>query len=510
METPPNLAVRPHLSEPVDLDVEYPLQELSLRKLLVILWTQDDVISAIQKFQCTSSPLDRMMIIWRNTVEIEVQRKILNIGLPSRLEKKMKALVKPMGCDILKWKLFHEHYFSHANGYMGLHFLKQLQWTKAGAIDYGKTAEKLIRLEMLDIVERYKIACFYCLSDDIPLLWEALPENTKSTFTNEDISSIADAKLEYYWPYVLRNEEDDLILKRISEDETPLYMWAFQTFTCLGNKPAVEYFYQKLPKGREDACLFRAMKAIIESQEWFITPEWSVTYPQGRLSDVLCYIFPLMRIETQWHVLEHYTRGVLSCFLEWPCHDLFLKLADTIWEKFPSEEMYRHLLNTISNPGYYQYFPDLFQSFFIKTPAKFKKHFIDYEMCYLQYFQEFYNNGDAESIEVVFKNTEYHDKLRLIASRKFFNLFFNPSRSDRWHLAELCLIESAYSEEDREKMKKVIEGVLVGDGTTTFQNRKNALRQAFLFFFDVRKGRVVIKRRSPDKERRVAKKMKKE
>ncbi|GBO28984.1 hypothetical protein AVEN_64205-1 [Araneus ventricosus] len=93
-----------------------------------------------------------------------------------------------------------------------MHLLKEPCWTSAGALDYEKTAKKLVSLETIDAVKRFKIACGHCLVDSSPVVWKELPEEYKSYLLNNRFISLEkDTLLQFYWGCVLNGEECELL-----------------------------------------------------------------------------------------------------------------------------------------------------------------------------------------------------------------------------------------------------------------------------------------------------------
>ncbi|GIX99030.1 uncharacterized protein CDAR_518971 [Caerostris darwini] len=126
--------------------------------------------------------------------------------------------------EILKWKYYHDEFL---NKKLFEFFLTRKHcWTSLGTIDYKKTAELLVRGPELDIVKRYKLACVYCLCDDIQSIWESLPEKVQNLFYNKkDADGVRQQKLVVLWTYALNQ-------------------YAFKFAALNGNKIAAEYFFK--------------------------------------------------------------------------------------------------------------------------------------------------------------------------------------------------------------------------------------------------------------------------
>ncbi|GBM86771.1 hypothetical protein AVEN_203251-1 [Araneus ventricosus] len=74
--------------------------------------------------------------------------------------------------------------------------------------------------------------------------------------------------------------------------------------------------------------------------------------------------------------------------------------------------------------------------------------------CFLSIF---FASEDSESIEVMFRNVDAPDRVKLVIHRCVLELFCNYMCRDGWQMVEVCLLEPALSKEDREKKKAFVE-----------------------------------------------------
>ncbi|GBO04748.1 hypothetical protein AVEN_255463-1 [Araneus ventricosus] len=150
----------------------------------------------------------------------------------------MNLIAKPVGLQIPEWKKFMEQCLCDSRESLDMHLLKELCWTSAGALDYEKTAKKIVSLETIDVVKRFKIACGHCLVDSLPVVWKELPEEYKSWLLNNRFISLEkDTLLQFYWGCVLNGEEYELLETRLD-----FHREAFASSTNRCNKAAADYF----------------------------------------------------------------------------------------------------------------------------------------------------------------------------------------------------------------------------------------------------------------------------
>lgn len=70
----------------------------------------------------------------------------------------------------------------HGDTFSYINLPHEFHWTPQGIIDEKKTAKLLIKDDSIDITTLYKMSCVYCLEDDIPKLWNKVPEDRKKIF----------------------------------------------------------------------------------------------------------------------------------------------------------------------------------------------------------------------------------------------------------------------------------------------------------------------------------------
>ncbi|GBM33140.1 hypothetical protein AVEN_135702-1 [Araneus ventricosus] len=184
---------------------------MALRRVVANLWIETDILPAFLEFpfkwysedegeeewRAFYEDQNKKSGEWRQTVE-KVKAKVAKLDIPGSLKKRMTQIVKAIGTDILEWKTLNGKMLTDHNEDMNIHILGQLRWTGRGAIDYQKTAERLVCLDALNIAKRYKLAFLYCLANFIPVLWKELPEEYKNHFQDKRGSSLVrDMLLEY-------------------------------------------------------------------------------------------------------------------------------------------------------------------------------------------------------------------------------------------------------------------------------------------------------------------------
>ncbi|GIX99033.1 hypothetical protein CDAR_518991 [Caerostris darwini] len=171
------------MEDKIDIQLMPCLEQRALRTAAAFLWNQDDIRPLTTGFSFRSFIDDYSMKMWRTNIEDKVKEKVSRLLLPKRMKEEISLLIPPIGAEILKWKYYHNEFLNEK--LFEFFLTRKLCWTSLGTIDYKKTAELLVRSPKLDIVNRYRLACVYCLRDDIQSLWESLPEEYQNLFYNK-------------------------------------------------------------------------------------------------------------------------------------------------------------------------------------------------------------------------------------------------------------------------------------------------------------------------------------
>ncbi|GBN51233.1 hypothetical protein AVEN_14051-1 [Araneus ventricosus] len=445
------------------------LKEMALRRVAVFFWSDTDILASISKFRLHEFPTEDSKKEWLEKIDNKIKDKMLKLELPKSLTKQMIDIVRPIGLEIRRWKKFHQDFFHEglfqSSEEICLPASAKLCWTTAGRIDNKKTAEELVCCGGLDLRNRYELACLYCLEDDIPLLWAELPEEQKEYFCLDD-ELLPD--LHFCWPHVFKGELTrlDHLLRGRGKNLTTFNQWAFEDSVERGNKIAAEYFFQKLTHEEREASLMRSVHSVLaDSEEVYCLAE--------RLTDVLCYLLSLMTPEQQMETIRAHPVNLLLCFLHWPWQDLLLENAGLIWTFLPPRG-YDDLLQKMTDI-FRRYFPISFREFFVQSPLDFKKYFVESHFGFInacRFLSLFFRYEDSESIEVMFRNVDSADKVKLVFHSDVLQLFYKSILRDRWHMVAVCLREAALSKEDRERLKDTFTGFFERSGNGECVNRK--------------------------------------
>lgn len=274
-----------HFSLIMKFVLEPSLEHIALVKVVISLWNQNDVRAQITKLSSSDLYLSAEWV----KIEDRVMGKVSQLSLPHVLKEKMLGFVKPIGLQILGLMVYHCKIFC-----LYVSLPDELYWTPHGTVDRKKTAKVLVRDENLDISTRYKLACIYCLEDDIIHLWKSLPDEFKNCVWDK-------FPIINFWT---------LNMKRMGLVNTHVnckveFLHSVRWF----NKVAAEYFLQKLTPREREESLIETAKFVVDS-------------------DVLYFLISEMNEEQQKAAFKHGPYRVLKCFLQWPYQRFFIEATN--------------------------------------------------------------------------------------------------------------------------------------------------------------------------------------
>ncbi|GBN84396.1 hypothetical protein AVEN_274734-1 [Araneus ventricosus] len=434
------------------------LKDMAMRRMVAALFKESDILASIRNFRRKSvSWNDESLKVWRETVEDKMSDKISKIGLPKSLKKLLIDTSKPMGRHIQGWKTLHEEYLLDSREKVipfDAPILERLCWTAAGELDYHKTAEELIRSDVIGVVGRYKIACLYCLEDWIPLFWNELPEERKLYFYDERrYCEGRGLRLQFWWPYIIRGEQSklDSLIRSYGIARILFHQYAFQYSAAIRNKAAAEYFFKKLTQEEREASLIRTTRELLSSLNWN-----GGKFPKEKASETLCYLLSVMTPDQQMLIFQQDNHAVLECLLHWPLQDRFSEIADLVWNFIPERgynSVLRKMYENFKNSGHY--FQVLFQEFFLRIPSDIKKGFVARECTACSYFDNILCFKDLEALETTFRCVDAATRSALVSSKLALAHFRSSITRGQWDVVAVCLREAMFSKEDRERLKKM-------------------------------------------------------
>ncbi|GBL94404.1 hypothetical protein AVEN_7376-1 [Araneus ventricosus] len=450
------------------------LKDMAIIRLADVLFKESNILASISNFH-DKYPLN--VEDWRETVEDKLPDEISKLGLPKSLQKLVIDTAKPVGRQVGRWKQFHEKYLYDSHG-EEIHFdvpiLEKLRWTAAGAVDYRKTAEELVRSDDIDIVKRYKLACLYCMEDCIPLFWKELPKENKKYFCGKEGPHLQSGGLglEFWWPYIIEGQESKLddLTRPYRSDQITFHQYAFQCSAKKGNKTAAEYFFQKLTREEKQHSLMSTTRAVLACQ-------YTIQFPPEKISELLRYLISVMTPDQQMRFFLQEPHELLDCFTVWPSQDMISEIAYLIWDFLPERDRdtvldMMYWSQSLEDSGHYCTI--LFQEFFLRIPPDFWEGYVDRQCEFDSYFDNVLCAEDIKALEIFLKSLDAAAKARLVLSEPALKEFHDCISIGKWDVVEVCIREASLSQEDKKRLKEAFMGYLASIGVKemTLKTRK--------------------------------------
>lgn len=295
----------------------------------------------------------------------------------------------------------------------------------------------LVKKQNVDISMRYKLACIYCLEDDIPELWDRLHVKLRESLSFEDcLDKSSQREIVIFWINGIREERWS----------NPFFSYksVFESYAKTGNKAATEFFLQKLTPTEREATLVKTAKYVTDP-------------------DVFFYLLTEMDERQQREIFRSDPYRVLECFLEWPVQSFFIEMADLLWDFLPKWD-YCVLLKIIIDKITYSYkdwdYEKLFGKFWEKSPDVFKNYIIN----------EFQNGfllslllkiKDTENLKLILQDATLEEKEKLIYCDRVQYICQDLIYDDEWELLEFFIRECLPAEEEMVRFKEKFEGCIM-------------------------------------------------
>ncbi|XP_065218921.1 uncharacterized protein LOC135844611 [Planococcus citri] len=176
-------------------------------------------------------------------VNVSYLSKTMLPDLPSTIFPTIDKYVTRFGLSMKSWLKQHHnrifyHYYENQNSVLKLFDDFVCDYT--GAIDYLRTARRMMCCDRLDRYQKFAIACTYFFEYHIRGLWPLVSVNMIPCLDKIDFYK---SPQWYYWIYCLQNELDEIPCTELDIEEVELMLNEFMPH----NRPSIEYFWNRLP-----------------------------------------------------------------------------------------------------------------------------------------------------------------------------------------------------------------------------------------------------------------------
>ncbi|XP_065224164.1 uncharacterized protein LOC135848253 isoform X2 [Planococcus citri] len=178
-----------------------------------------------------------------NLEKLQVLLKAPNPDLPTAIDTMIRKYASAFALSVDKWlKEHHKRVLSFHYGHENyiLEDFDDFVCDYDGAIDYAKTAERMMRSDRLGKIKKFKIACAYFLEDHVRRVWPSVCKKISLHCINfRDFPEL------YYWICCLRNELNKIPINGGAGNNT---VDEEMLDHCMPyNRLSVEYFWNRIP-----------------------------------------------------------------------------------------------------------------------------------------------------------------------------------------------------------------------------------------------------------------------
>lgn len=432
------------------------LEDITLINIAVSLWNQHDIRALVKKFFSNSPGLRASDSVMRGKcreIENRVLENMLQLTMPTCFKEKISSYIQTIGLQIFIWMRYHLSYCQ-----IDLDLPNEFSWTPHATIDKTKTAEVLISDDSIDVATRFKLACIYCLEDDIRKLWNQVPDCLKEHFYYvEDPYVVLQMELVEFWALYINGENDcirRIARRRLNRVCSP-FQYAFESAAYSGSKVATEYFLQKPSQRKALRVALNVSKVPHEFK-----PSINDDSPKEYNSEVLCFLLSKLNEEELVQLFRQRPLQVLYCCLDWPWQSFFLEMASRVWN-FLHRRNHHFVLTIILSKirsGYKDYnYKKLFWDLWEQMSDSDKNYIINDDMSIVSLLDMLLQVEDKESIKLVLKDATRIEINKLIFSNHGRSLCKKMIVGDKFDLLKFFVQLLISSKDEMVKFKQEFE-----------------------------------------------------
>lgn len=432
------------MEKPVHFFFVRSLQDLALSKATVALWNKENIRNRmIEGFFCKwESPCEKSRLRLAkiafckertennqkyNEIELEVKENVENLQVPSSVKASILLLVNPIGKQLFMWLDFHNQI-----RYPGIYLPNDLSWTPYNKIDREETAKKLVGDHDLNIITRYKLACEYCLSNDIYMLYRQLPDDWNDIRIWKRYWKYGPPFHCMLWTHYIEQEYDtdtDDVLDALVGDDS-YYAFAFRSSAYNLEKGPTQYYLQMLTNTERRRMLIGVVKKVATVIRTFYQPK----------TDLLCALLSRMTVTEQRRTFRLHAFDIICCFFDWSYRDSLLEIILRLWD-YLSVPKYVRLLEAIANEmcdvRQCFFYSKLFSEVWQVSPLEYKQYAVSQSDSLFKKMFRFNSNfkclhmifsdcdiSVAEKNKLILSNQGISILIELIGKKDFNNLRF--------------------------------------------------------------------------------------
>ncbi|XP_065219456.1 uncharacterized protein LOC135844971 [Planococcus citri] len=174
-------------------------------------------------------------------IKDEILEWIDVLPVPKLLSKPIKRHFYVLRKNVLCWISYvtRQVFIWKAEGSRIYQLVNYIIWHSNGTINSAETARNLLKSDELTIIQKFRLACTYCLREEIEKIWSMV--GYEDNYDLVSIFRFFDYPLVYYWRYYFADDLDSIRTpENVSIDEFMIKR------RYVNNWPAIEYFFDRL------------------------------------------------------------------------------------------------------------------------------------------------------------------------------------------------------------------------------------------------------------------------
>ncbi|GBN77331.1 hypothetical protein AVEN_1195-1 [Araneus ventricosus] len=295
---------------------------------------------------------------WRDAddyhkIKSRVTEKISKLIPCNLLQRKLEKFIAPLLFEVRKWAMFCE------KNWAGLEIrscrvrdtIPQCR-LRDGTIDREKCMNLLVKNRDINPLNRFIMACTFCMFEDVLDLWNSLLRIEKGYLRNRcSTSSDISYFIIRHWIEWLESSTD--------KDWESFAAWALETPVWKSNIFMLKRVLQTLSPAEKSQRLLKALTGGEVS------------------SDMMRFGLSIMSEDEREVIFRESPLEVFKCILSWPLRNVFIDFASKLWPYVTEDtfcEILYNILRMIKNERFeYVELLVILKSFWAQSPNHYKK-----------------------------------------------------------------------------------------------------------------------------------------
>ncbi|GFT70578.1 HTH_Tnp_Tc3_2 domain-containing protein [Trichonephila clavipes] len=299
------------------MNVLQSLENLALIKVAISIYHSSEFSELKEKFRNPNGSLDILQLkkLFHETIS--------NSVIPFRIREKLLCIITPIMYNIDRWNVEQKQF--------GIRKQLDICLTSAGTIDKIKAYKKFVRSDDENVVERFALACYCWMTDDVLKIWNKASVDEKIHIERK----LLHRKDSSYWMLGKWRRRTEELFERL---ETTQCLKKWFDWLRDGGDPCTQHNFI-------DESLFTFSLTIPE-------PNLLRALPPEELRQTIKYkyycdngrdYFSCLDYDLKLRFFRQEPTTILYDYLKWPLQFKFLEMASQAWEYMTGSDFYELL-----------------------------------------------------------------------------------------------------------------------------------------------------------------------